>query len=517
MAMSYNNSTVDAWPSRRQIAGIPHVFRELPVKVCPACGAEYGDDAVFCAQDRAPLTTVGGGLVGQLLGERYQIERKLGEGGMGEVYLARHVMMGRPCAVKVVSAGLSRDPDAIGRFNREATNASRISHPNVCAVYDFGVTAEGAFYLAMEYLEGRTLTEALKAGPLPLERAVAILRQCAAGLAAAHELGIVHRDLKPDNVMLLDHKGRETVKVVDFGIAKAATGEGAQRVTRTGLVVGTPEYMSPEQISSDGVDGRSDQYSLALLFFRMLTGALPFTATSAHEAMAKRLTERPRPLALVAPDRGFPPALQPVLDRALERKPEARYPSVEAFADAVAAAVQPNDGHRGEVALPRTEVVAHRAGPWRGLVAGGVGLALVGTAFVAWRRYERPAPNPAAQAPVPVPPPQAPDPAPPPVESTTTRVVAPPQTPGPTASVPTLTDFDQPRSPRAKRAYAQAVKIAGSARWSDSIRAEMGLLAAVHLADTEQRRGAAEAVRNACRRYRLTSCQKLLDQYKDVP
>ena len=488
------------------------------MKVCPACGAEYGDEAVFCAQDRAPLTSAGGGLVGQLLGERYQIERKLGEGGMGEVYLARHVMMGRQSAVKVVSAGLSRDPDAIGRFNREATNASRISHPNVCAVYDFGVTAEGSFYLAMEYLEGQTLTAALADGPLPLARAVAILRQIAAGLAAAHELGIVHRDLKPDNIMLLDQKGRETVKVVDFGIAKAATGEGGQRVTRTGLVVGTPEYMSPEQISSDAVDGRSDQYSLALLFFRMLTGSLPFTATSAHEAMAKRLTELPRPLAEVAPDRGFPPALQGVLTRALDRKPGARYPTVEGFADAVAAAVLPNGGPVAEAPLPRTEVVEQRTSSWRGLAAGGVGLALVGAAFMAWRQIGRPAPTATAPAPVSEPARKPPDPAPRPVEGPTTRIVPPPPRPAPerAEAVPTLADFDQPLSPRARKAYTQALKISRSAQWGDSLRAEMGVLAALHLADTDQRRDAAEAIRTACRLYRLTSCQKLLDQYKDA-
>ena len=486
------------------------------MKVCPACGAQYGDDAVFCARDRAPLTTPGGGLIGQLLGERYQIERKLGEGGMGEVYLARHVMMGRPCAIKVVSAGLSRDPDAIGRFNREATNASRISHPNVCAVYDFGVTAEGSLYLAMEYLEGRTLTAALASGPLPVERAVAILRQCAAGLAAAHELGIVHRDLKPDNIMLLDHKGRETVKVVDFGIAKAGTGEGAQRVTRTGLVVGTPEYMSPEQLSSDEIDGRSDQYSLALLFFRMLAGAPPFSATSAHEMMAKRLTELPRPLAEVAPGRHFPPALQAVLDRALNRKPDARYPSVEAFAEAAAAAAMPNGGFAAEASLPRTEVVAPRTNSWRGLVAGGLGLALIGAAFVAWRSFQRPASMAARPTPVAAEPPRV-DPAPIPAESTTTRNAPPPAAEKPAEYLPALGDFDQRLSPRARRAYAQAVRISQSAKWGDSLRAEMGVLAALHLGDTGHRQEAAKAVRNACSLYRVPSCEKLLALYKDVP
>src|SRR5262249_20237627 len=158
---------------------------------------------------------------------------------------------------------------------------SKISHPNVCAVYDFGLTPDGLLYLAMEYLEGATLTQVLSSGPLALDRAVDIVSQGAAGLNAAHELGIVHRDLKPDNIMLVQQRGGETVKLADLGIAKAGEGEGGQRVPRTGLGVGTPEYMSPEQLAGDPIDGRSDQYSLALVLYRMLSGSLPFTATSA--------------------------------------------------------------------------------------------------------------------------------------------------------------------------------------------------------------------------------------------
>src|SRR5262249_45280595 len=139
----------------------PGAIRERLVKVCPTCGTEYGDEAAFCARDRSPLSTPGAGLVGQLLGDRYQIEAKLGQGAMAEVYRARHVLMGRICAIKVMTPNVSQDPDAIGRFNREATNASRIAHPNVCAVYDFGFTPDGLLYLAMEFVEGTTLTALL--------------------------------------------------------------------------------------------------------------------------------------------------------------------------------------------------------------------------------------------------------------------------------------------------------------------------------------------------------------------
>lgn len=310
------------------------------MKVCPVCGTEYGDDAAFCSRDRSSLrpATTGSnpGLVGQLIGERYQVERRLGVGGMGEVYLARHLLMGRLCALKVMSQALSRDPDAVSRFNREATNASRISHPNVCAVYDFGLTPDGLVYLAMEYVEGRSLSQALEAeGPLTVQRAATLVVQCAHGLQVAHDLGIVHRDLKPDNIMVAPAKDREVAKLVDFGIAKAVETEPGQRVTKTGFVVGTPEYMAPEQLAGDPLDGRTDQYSLALVFYRAITGTLPFEGTSAQETLVKRLTDPPRPLALARPDGRFPAGLQGVMDRALARDPADRYPTVTAFSEAI--------------------------------------------------------------------------------------------------------------------------------------------------------------------------------------
>src|SRR5207249_8644224 len=176
---------------------------------------------------------------------------KLGEGGMGQVYLAEHVKMGRKSAIKVMNPAMVHDPDAVARFNREAANASRITHPNVCAVYDFGETTDGMIYLAMEFIEGEPLTDILERdGALEPGRAVQIFQQVADALQAAHDLGIVHRDLKPDTIMISRGKGgREAVKVVDFGIAKAVGGDDAgQKVTKTGLVVGTPEVRSPERL-----------------------------------------------------------------------------------------------------------------------------------------------------------------------------------------------------------------------------------------------------------------------------
>jgi serine/threonine protein kinase len=251
------------------------------MKICTTCGAEYGDEKLFCERDGTPLRKSGAmnDLVGMVVADRYHITRKLGEGGMGQVYLAEHVKMGRRCAIKIMMPGTMSDPDAISRFNREAANASRISHPNVCAIYDFGETPDGLIYLAMEFIEGRSLTDLLaEAGTLPLARAATMIQQTAEALQVAHDLGIVHRDLKPDNIMVSTAREKDIVKVVDFGIAKAIGGDDgrAQKVTKTGFVVGTPEYMSPEQLAGDPVDGRSDLYSLGLVFYRMLTGASPF-------------------------------------------------------------------------------------------------------------------------------------------------------------------------------------------------------------------------------------------------
>ncbi len=309
------------------------------MKTCSVCGTEWPDDTKFCPNDGTTLhaPVAGADLVGSIIADKFHIEKKLGEGGMGTVYLAEHVKMRRKSAIKVMAPAVASDPEAIARFNREAANAARINHPNVCQIYDFGDTEDGTIFLAMEFIEGESLSDLLqREGRLSLERAAGILRQTGAALQVAHDERIVHRDLKPDNIMLAKARdGSDVVKVVDFGIAKAMTGEEGQKVTKTGLVVGTPEYMSPEQLSGDVLDGRSDIYSLALVFFRSVTGSLPFQADSAQETMVKRLTDAPLKLAEVAPDAQWPPRLQGVMDRALERMPADRYASAAMFASDV--------------------------------------------------------------------------------------------------------------------------------------------------------------------------------------
>ena len=305
------------------------------MKICPQCGTEYELDQRFCPKDGSTLksqSNPSGDLLGQIIADRYSVMKKLGEGGMGTVYLAEHVKMGRRSALKVMNPGMVNDADAISRFNREAANASRINHPNVAAVYDFGETSEGLIYLAMEFIEGPSLTNVIDdLGALPPLRAADITRQAAEALAVAHDMGIVHRDLKPDNIMLAKGRdGQDIVKVVDFGIAKAANNE-AQKVTKTGMVVGTPEYMSPEQLAGDKLDGRSDTYSLALVAFNMMTGKLPFPAETIQESMVMRLTDSARPLAEMKPDVAWSPEVQAVLDRALARPVDERYQSASDF------------------------------------------------------------------------------------------------------------------------------------------------------------------------------------------
>jgi eukaryotic-like serine/threonine-protein kinase len=305
------------------------------LKICPVCSTEYPANERFCPRDGTALRSQGGAadLVGSIIAERYHVLKKLGEGGMGQVYLAEHVKMGRKSAVKVMNPGMVQNVDAISRFNREAANASRINHPNVAGIYDFGETSEGLIYLAMEFVEGQPLTDIIKQhGALPPMRASEIARQTAEGLSVAHDMGIVHRDLKPDNIMVAKGRaGADLVKVVDFGIAKAAASD-EQKVTKTGMVVGTPEYMSPEQLSGDPLDSRSDIYALGLVTFNMLTGKLPFPGESMQETMIMRLTDDPHPLSAMKPDVAWPADLQLVMDKALARDANRRYRNASEYA-----------------------------------------------------------------------------------------------------------------------------------------------------------------------------------------
>ena len=308
-------------------------------KLCPQCGARYDAGVVFCPRDGSALGTPSrGDLVGQLIAGRYRVIEPLGQGAMGRVYLAEHVKMERRCAIKVMSPELVSDADAISRFNREATNASRIQHPNVATVYDFGESADGLVFLAMEFVPGEALSRICdREHALPAARAANIARQVADGLDAAHDLGIIHRDLKPDNIMIAQAKdGRDIVKIVDFGIAKGTQqgAAGREALTRTGVVVGTLQYMSPEQLGGDPIDGRSDLYALGCMLYEMLTGESAFAGSTIEARLQRRLTgEQLHP-------RGVNPSVPVWLDalvaKALAREPGARFQTAADLRDALA-------------------------------------------------------------------------------------------------------------------------------------------------------------------------------------
>jgi eukaryotic-like serine/threonine-protein kinase len=307
--------------------------------ICSLCAATYPAEIRFCPVDGnvlRPLHAAADDLVGRIIDERYFLLEKLGEGGMGDVYLGEHVRTQRRCAVKVVSRRHAHDPEALGRFVREATNAGRMHHPHVATLYDFGETADGITYLAMEYIEGEPLSRLLeREGALPPARAVEIARQVAEGVGAAHEAGIVHRDLKPSNILIArDRKGGDVVKVVDFGISRAPA-EDMQNLTRTGFIIGTPEYMSPEQLIGDPVDGRSDIYSLGCILYQMLTGAQAFAGPTA-QVITRRLTEQPPRPRDKNPE--IPKPLDELIVTALGRTPQERFQSMEAVRDALLAA-----------------------------------------------------------------------------------------------------------------------------------------------------------------------------------
>jgi predicted Ser/Thr protein kinase len=295
-------------------------------KVCPHCGGEYETDARFCPKDGTALRPKGGGdaLVGRVIADRYHVLKVVGEGGMGRIYLAEHVRMNRQCALKVMRPSLVHDADSAARFGREASNAARIIHPNVAAVFDYGET-EGLVYLVMEYVDGEPLGEILqRGGALKPYRAVEIAKQVTDALTAAHELGIVHRDLKPDNIIVTKSKrGREVAKVVDFGIAKAIAEAPDRRLTETGLVIGTPEFMSPEQLVGDPADARSDIYSLGCIFYLMLVGSPAADAPTRDAMLKRRLNELPPHPSNAKTD--LPPELDAIVVRMLAISPGDRF------------------------------------------------------------------------------------------------------------------------------------------------------------------------------------------------
>jgi len=276
-------------------------------------------------------------LVGTVLAERYAIVRKIGEGGMGAVYEARHAIIGKRVAVKVLLEKFLENQELIARLLQEARLASSIGHENIVDVTDYGTTSDGRAFVVMEFLDGEALAQlVVRDAPLPVERSLAILRQVCSALSAAHAKGIVHRDVKPENIYLVRRGDVDFVKVVDFGVSKAvhSRDEGAdmQRLTRTGTVLGTPLYMSPEQArGGDDVDHRADIWSAGLMLYECLTGEVPFRANNYLGVISQVLTQETLPPSQLRPELGIPAAVDRVVMRALEKDRDKRYQQMAEF------------------------------------------------------------------------------------------------------------------------------------------------------------------------------------------
>ena len=303
---------------------------------CPTCGRHYPSDLQMCPEDNSPLqadATMAGEipidpLVGQTLDDKYRLEERLGVGGMGTVYRARHLLIDRPVAVKVLNPRFVEDEAAQTRFRREAKAAGRLQHPNAVTVTDFGQTSDGYVYIVMELLEGQTLRDALaKEAPLDTARAVSLMLQAAAAVAAAHEAGIIHRDLKPANIFIVQRSEvPAVVKVLDFGIAKLAADsldeDDLTTLTLVGAMIGTPRYMSPEQCDGAELTPAADVYSLGVILYEMLSGAVPFSGATPLAIAMRHFSEPPRsPREIVS---SIPLELEKVVLHALEKRPEDR-------------------------------------------------------------------------------------------------------------------------------------------------------------------------------------------------
>ena len=310
------------------------------MKTCPTCQTTYPDTIAFCSRDGAELRTTGTWAPGTVVRGRYRILSKIGEGGMGAVYKAKHTGFDELRAIKVLNPELTGDEKFHERFKREAFITRKLHHPNAVLVEDIDEAEDGCPFIVMEFIEGKSLKQVMQEeGPLPAPRVCAIAKQVAAALDAAHRLDMVHRDIKPENIVLVQTAEGETAKVLDFGIARVKeAGRGGEAkpmdLTGGGFVVGTPLYVSPEQAAGkrgDDLDGRSDLYSLGIVMYQMLTGDVPFKSDTTMELLMAHIQKPPTPIRLVRPDVQMPDALAGLVMRMLQKKRDLRPPSAAAL------------------------------------------------------------------------------------------------------------------------------------------------------------------------------------------
>ncbi|MCB9621718.1 MAG: protein kinase [Sandaracinus sp.] len=326
-------------------------------KVCPVCKSEYDGGEVFCPVDAARLVSasqldVGSGstpnadpLIGATF-DKYKVIRRIGEGGMGLVYEAMHTVIEKRVAMKVLRDDFSSRPEVVERFRQEAKSASRIGHEHIVDISDFGTTPSGSSYFVMEFLEGEDLASVLaREATLSVERAVDIVMQCCRALGAAHAKGIVHRDMKPENIFLVRREETlDFVKIVDFGIAKMSdietAGAPGRKLTKTGMIFGTPEYMSPEQAAGKELDHRVDVYAVGVILFECLTGRVPFVGDSFMGILTQHMFEQVPTLHEVNPRVECSAELEAVIYKTLAKEANDRYQTMEELGEAVAEAMQ---------------------------------------------------------------------------------------------------------------------------------------------------------------------------------
>jgi serine/threonine protein kinase len=353
---------------------------------CPSCGAQSEPAAEVCFSCRSVLAVVSRGT---LLGARYEIHDRLGRGGMGTVYRAHDRVLDEDVAIKVLHADLAAAPDMAERFLSEIKLARRVSHRNVCRIHEYGDEGRVRF-ISMELVDGMSLKDLLQGGPLPATEVYDAVEQAARGLAAIHEVGIVHRDLKPAN-LTRDSSGR--VRVMDFGIAKAA---GVKGDTTAGYLLGSPEYMSPEQARGRGADLRSDLYALGVVTFELFTGAPPFRGDTPVATLLLHLEAAP-PLNL--PGSAVPPAVVPVLRRALAKDPRERQQSARQLADELRAAASGGAPSVASGSRPRRVNTGARSWVGRLSIVAALGALVASWSVGPGAREPTPAASPAAPAP----------------------------------------------------------------------------------------------------------------------
>jgi eukaryotic-like serine/threonine-protein kinase len=378
------------------LPGVTHANLGSLMK-CDACGHENIDGARFCATCGALMPTPPekgqDAMIGQLIGGRYRVTGVLGEGGMGIVYVGEQQMGStvRKVAIKTLHQHLSKDPSVLARFHRECGTVAQLEHPNTIKFYDFGATADGTLYIAMEFVAGKPMADVVQEGPMAPDRVVKIMRQVCGALDEAHMQGIIHRDLKPENIVLTNRAGEtDFVKVLDFGIAARTESADAQKeakLTQQGMVLGTPPYMSPEQFTGKALDARSDIYSLAVMSYEMLTGKLPFEADTPWQWATQHMTAQPIPFEVSAPAKNIPEGMRRAILKGLSKDRDQRESSAREFftdlSDGGRMTVEANPAETAAAA--RTGTAAMEAVP--GFAAGS----------------PHPAPTPMAVAAAPVP------------------------------------------------------------------------------------------------------------------